>query len=94
MKAVRIIAIAFLLSTQAASAQTGPGWAWSTGKITNNGSITVKSASGAGTYNAVKNPMGAVAKTNQSAITQPPTVIVQATGASGPEELIPMIAAD
>jgi hypothetical protein len=74
-----------------ANAQVGPAWAQAAGKITNNGSISVKSASGAGTYNAVRNPIGAVAKTNQSAVTQPPTVIVQATS-GGYSEMTPLLA--
>lgn len=40
--------------------------------------MTVKSLSG-GSYTATQNPPGAVAKSNQNAATQPPTVIVQAT---------------
>ena len=57
-----------------------PQWTWEAGKQTNNGAITVKSATGGTTYSGTQNPTGAVAKTNQSAVTQPPTVIIQATG--------------
>ena len=46
-----------------------------------NGAVTVKSLSG-GSYSATGNPSGAVAKANQNAATQPPTVVIQAT--SGP----------
>lgn len=85
-----------MLSCACAHAQTGPAWAWSTGKITNNGSVTVRSANGSSTYNAVKNPIGAVAKTNQSAVTQPPTVIIQATSGSsgGYQQVMPLLAYD
>jgi len=54
-------------------------WVWETGKQTTNGAITLKSASGGGSYSGTRNPTGAVAKMNQSAATQPPTVIIQAT---------------
>ncbi len=60
-----------------------PKWTWEAGKQTSNGSITVKSLSGATTYSGIQNPTGAVAKTNQNAVTQPPTVIIQATGGGG-----------
>jgi hypothetical protein len=43
-----------------------------------NGALTVKSLSG-GAYSSTENPTGAVARANQSAVTQPPTVIIQAT---------------
>lgn len=57
----------------------GPQWTWEAGKQTNNGAITLKSTNGSTTYSGTQNPTGAVAKTNQSAVTQPPTVIIQAT---------------
>lgn len=60
-----------------------PKWTWEAGKQTSNGSITVKSLSGGTTYSGTQNPTGAVAKTNQNAVTQPPTVIIQATGSGG-----------
>ena len=58
-------------------------WTWEAGRQTSNGSITVKSLSGGTTYSGTQNPTGAVAKTNQNAVTQPPTVIIQATGGAG-----------
>ena len=61
-----------------------PQWAWEAGKQTNNGAITIKSVSGGTTYSGTQNPTGAVAKTNQNAVTQPPTVIIQATGGAMP----------
>ena len=64
----------------ATGALADPQWTWEAGKQTSNGAITVKSISGGTTYSGTQNPTGAVAKTNQSAVTQPPTVIIQATG--------------
>jgi len=61
----------------------GQKWTWEAGKQTSNGQITVKSLSGSTTYSGTQNPTGAVAKTNQNAVTQPPTVIIQATGGGG-----------
>ncbi len=61
----------------------GQKWTWEAGKQTSNGQIIVKSLSGSTTYSATQNPTGAVAKTNQNAVTQPPTVIIQATGSAG-----------
>ena len=61
----------------------GQKWTWEAGKQTSNGQIIVKSLSGSTTYSATQNPTGAVAKTNQNAVTQPPTVIIQATGGGG-----------
>ena len=58
-------------------------WTWEAGKQTSNGQITVKSLSGSTTYSGTQNPTGAVVKTNQNAVTQPPTVIIQATGGGG-----------
>ena len=60
-------------------AQAGTvNWAHLQSGFASNGSVTVKSLSG-GTYTGTQNPSGTIAKTNQSAVTQPPTVIVQAT---------------
>ena len=73
-----------------AFAGPGPAWAWDASKITNNGSVQIQSTNGSSTYNAVQNPTGAVAKTNQSALTQPPTVIIQATS-GGYAETKPLI---
>lgn len=70
-------ACALALTTTISTAT--PRWTWEAGKQTNNGSITVKSTSGSTTYSGTQNPTGAVAKANQTAVTQPPTVIVQAT---------------
>ena len=60
-------------------AAAGPvDWAHQNGSVQSNGAVTVKSLSG-GSYSATGNPTGAVAKANQNAIAQPPTVIIQAT---------------
>jgi hypothetical protein len=72
-----IVALAALAGTCQAFA-AGPSWAHQNGSLNSNGAIVIKSLSG-GSYNAVQNPTGAIAKTNQNAATQPPTVIVQAT---------------
>lgn len=66
-----------IISTHAVAGP--PQWTWDAGKQSNNGSITVKSASSGTSYAGTQNPTGAVAKLNQNAVTQPPTVIVQAT---------------
>ncbi|WP_323011478.1 hypothetical protein [Castellaniella sp.] len=55
-------------------------WMWETGQQSINGSITVRSTNGGASQNVVQNPTGAVAKVDQSAVTQPPTIIVQQTG--------------
>ncbi len=60
-----------------------PSWIWEDGKQPTNTPITLKAVSGPATYNATENPTGAVAKANQNAVTQPPVIIIQATG-SGP----------
>jgi hypothetical protein len=65
-----------------AGAQASPEWAWDAGKQTNNGAITIKSVSGGATYSGTQNPTGTVAKTNQNAVTQPPTVVIQGGGCS------------
>ena len=66
-----------------------PGWAHQTAGFQSNGQVTVKSLAG-GSYIGTQNPSGAVAKSNQSAATQPPTVIIQAT-ASSYQQARPMI---
>jgi hypothetical protein len=66
-----------LISAQAFAGP--PQWTWEAGKQTNNGAITIKSMNGGTTYSGTQNPTGAVAKTNQNAVTQPPTVVIQAT---------------
>ena len=91
MKTLRTIALLTVISAlTAVGAQADPQWTWEAGKQTINGAITVKSATGGTTYSGTQNPTGAVAKTNQSAVTQPPTVIIQATG-SQYTETIPML---
>ena len=81
MKTPPTIALLTIISALTATdALADPQWTWEAGKQTNNGAITVKSISGGTMYSGTQNPTGAVAKTNQSAVTQPPTVIIQATG--------------
>jgi hypothetical protein len=70
-------ALTIVSSLAAAGPVTGGAWSWASGKITNNGSVQLKSANGTATYNAVQNPTGVMVKSNQSALTQPPLVIVQ-----------------
>jgi len=78
-----------LMGLCSATSAAGPQWTWEAGKQTNNGAITIKSTNGSTTYPGTQNPTGAVAKTNQNAVTQPPTVIIQATGGVGyPEALV------
>ncbi len=78
-----LLLVMSLLFAQSAPAAGPTQWTWEAGKQTSNGSITVKSVNGGTTYSGTQNPTGAVAKTNQSAVTQPPTVIIQATGGGG-----------
>jgi len=61
-----------------------PGWAHQAAGFQSNGAVTVKSLAG-GSYSGTQNPTGAVAKVNQTAATQAPTVIIQATGTSESE---------
>lgn len=70
-----------MLLIAAAPADAQPAWAHQAPGFQSNGAITVKSVSG-GAYGGTENPSGAVAKPNQSAVTQPPTVIIQATSGS------------
>jgi hypothetical protein len=77
------IACTLAISTSLATA-TAPQWTWEAGTQTNNGAITLKSTTGSTTYSGTQNPTGAVAKTNQTAVTQPPTVIIQATSGGSP----------
>jgi len=66
----------------AAPAGAGPtGWAHQAAGFQSNGAVTVKSLAG-GSYSGTQNPSGAVAKSNQNAATQAPTVIIQATSGS------------
>ncbi len=83
MKALFLMTACILSVETAVAAGTAPQWTWEAGKQTSNGSISIKSVTGGATYSGSQNPTGAVAKTNQSAVTQPPTVIIQATGSSG-----------
>jgi hypothetical protein len=59
------------------------GWAHQAGGFQSNGAVTVKSLAG-GSYAGTQNPTGAIAKASQSAVTQPPTVIIQATASNTP----------
>jgi len=77
-------AVAGLAAVLALPAAAGPvDWAHQNGSVQSNGAVTVKSLSG-GSYSATGNPSGAVAKANQNAATQPPTVIIQATSSNLP----------
>lgn len=68
-----------------------PGWAHQATGFQSNGAVTVKSLAG-GSYNSTQNPTGALAKASQSVVTQPPTVIIQATG-SAYSETVPLMGA-
>ena len=75
--------MAVLAGLLALPAAAGPvNWAHQAGAVQGNGAVVVKSLSGS-SYTGTGNPTGAVAKANQNASTQPPTVIIQAT-ATGP----------
>ncbi len=54
-------------------------WVFQGGKQTNNGSVTVRSVDGSTSQAATQNPTGAAAKVNQTAVTQPPVMVMQAT---------------
>lgn len=54
-------------------------WTHQAAAFQSNGAVTVKSLAG-GSYGGPQNPTGAVAKSNQTAATQPPTILIQATG--------------
>jgi hypothetical protein len=73
-----ITAVSALASLPAAAGQVD--WAHQNGSVQSNGSVSVRTVSGVN-YSASQNPVGAVAKANQNAATQPTTVVVQATGA-------------
>lgn len=77
LKALAVLSL--LLFPSVAGLAAGPQWTWEAGKQTNNGAITVKSVTGAGSYSTTQNPTGAIAKLNQNAVIQPPTIVVQAT---------------
>ena len=51
-------------------------WAHQNGSVQSNGAITIKTLSG-GSYNGHANVTGSVAKANQTAAVQPPTVLVR-----------------
>lgn len=75
---VAIPVAALMLAGAVSAAGVGPKWTWEAGKQTNNGAVTIKSTSGSTTYSGTQNPTGSAVKTNQSAVTQPPTVIITA----------------
>jgi hypothetical protein len=77
--AAAAVAIAFAALPAAAQ----PGWAHKGPDFNINGAITLQTRGG-DSVTATQNPVGAVAKANQSAATQPPTVIIQATASSTP----------
>jgi hypothetical protein len=76
--------VGFAFAALPAAAQ--PGWAHKGPDFNINGAITLQTRGG-DSVAATQNPVGAVAKANQSAATQPPTVIIQATSAAYPETL-------
>jgi len=88
---MRAAFIAALVVLSGPALAAPPQWTWEAGKQTNNGAITIKSTNGSTSYSGTQNPTGAVAKTNQNAVTQPPTVIIQATSSGGYSESIPMV---
>lgn len=71
-----------LISPVSFAANTGPAWAWDAGSISSNGNIVLKTINGQGTYSAVQNPTGNMVKINQTASTQPPTVIIKNVSAN------------
>lgn len=70
---INTIGVMLLIYSQTVSAQQ---WVWDTGKQNNNGSINIKSVTGGAVYAGTQNPTGAAAKLNQTAVTQPPTVVL------------------
>ena len=77
----RIAALAWSIALAASTPAVVAGsasWAHQEGAVASNGAVNVKSLAG-GTYAATQNPTGAIAKVNQVAATQPPTVVIQAT---------------
>jgi len=66
------------IATTATPAAPGPAWAHQVPGFQSNGAVTVKSLGG-GSFAGKTNPTGALAKANQTAVTQPPTVVIQAT---------------
>jgi hypothetical protein len=84
-----VLAGLILAAVTAPAAAGAVNWAHQGSGLQSNGAVTVKSLAG-GSYAGTQNPAGAVAKANQNAATQPPTVIIQATG-SGYAESIPLL---
>ena len=78
-----------LIAATAPVAAEPTGWAHQAAGFQSNGAVTVKSLAGS-SYVGTQNPTGAVAKANQNAATQAPTVIIQAT-AAGYAETIPLM---
>lgn len=74
MKRSLSLACALLMFVPSLQAQT---WQWASPTL--NGSIGVKTVDGMSTQTATQNPTGAVAKTNQTAVTAAPVMVVQAT---------------
>jgi hypothetical protein len=82
------LVLGFVMALSAGSVAAQVGWAQQAAGFTSNGAIEVKSLSG-GIFTSTVNPNGAVAKANQSAVTQPPTVVIQATSGSY-SEIVPL----
>ena len=78
------LASALAIAAAPASLAGPTGWAHQAAGFQSNGAVTVKSLAG-GSYSGTQNPTGAVAKANQSAATQAPTVIIQATSGGARE---------
>ena len=80
MKLKTLLCFIAMFSVATSAFSTGPQWTYQAGKQTNDGQITVKSTDGSTTYTGTQNPTGSSAKVNQTAATQPPTVVVQGGG--------------
>lgn len=81
-RSIGALACLLVIAASSSSAASGPtGWAHKAAGFQSNGAVIVKSLAG-GSYAGTQNPTGAVAKANQIASTQPPTVIIQATANS------------
>lgn len=78
------LTLALTLALTTTLTHAAPQWTWEAGKQSSGGEIIIKSTNGSTTYSGTQNPTGAVAKTNQTAVTQPPTVIIQATSGGLP----------
>lgn len=66
-----------------------PGWSHQNPGFSSGGAISIKGQSN-GNISAQRNPNGAIAKTNQSAVTQSPTVVIQATN-GGYSDAVPIM---